>query len=92
MFSALLPFAPLAFRLISGLLPANVSNVLTTAIDTVKQGVAIATPVLNILGNATAQDARGEQINDISLTEMSAAIESMKVAAYDAALAKAKEV
>ena len=85
---ALLPYLPLIGKFALGMLPTNAASVVGKVVDTVKQGIAITTPVLNTLDTVRGADARGE---DISLAEMDAALAALKAPSdYEAAMQEAK--
>lgn len=86
--ATLLPFLPTIGKFALGLLPSNAQAVVGKVVETVKQGVAIAQPVINTLQNIQHADVSG---NDISLAEMNAALSELKTpGSYEAALAAAK--
>ncbi len=85
---ALLPYLPLFGKLALGLLPANAATVVGKVVDTVKQGIAITTPVLNTLDTVRGAAAAGQ---DISLAEMDAALALLKTPGdYEKAMQEAK--
>lgn len=86
--AALIPFLPTLGKFALGFLPSNAQAVVAQVVDTVKQGIGIAAPIIKTLENIQGADERG---NDISLAEMNAALSELKTpGTYEAALAAAK--
>lgn len=93
--ATLAPYLPVIGKFALGFLPTNATKVVDQVVTTVRQGIAIAQPVLNTLGaisaNSTAAQP-GTQGEDISLSQMDAALMALKTpGAYEDAMKEAKK-